>query len=88
LAHDWWGMTYEFDVYVFMFGVTLNELLVEHIGIKKKKKKKYPLINFSLSNWASCLKSSECSRQKVRRFDLVNFKKIKIMMTMDKLLTE
>jgi hypothetical protein len=57
LAHGWWGMTYGFDLYVFMFGVTLDELLVEHIGIKKKKKKRYPLINFSLSNWASCLKA-------------------------------
>jgi hypothetical protein len=38
LAHGWWGMTYGFDVYVFMFGVTLDELLVEHIGIKIKKK--------------------------------------------------
>jgi hypothetical protein len=56
LAHGWWGMTYGFDVYVFMFGVTLDELLVEHIGIEKKKTK-YPLINFSLSNWASCLKA-------------------------------
>jgi hypothetical protein len=39
LAHGWWGMTYGFDVYVFMFGVTLDELLVEHIGIKKEKEK-------------------------------------------------
>jgi hypothetical protein len=40
LAHGWWCMTYGFDVYVFMFWVTLDELLVEHIGMKKKKKKK------------------------------------------------
>jgi hypothetical protein len=42
LAHGWWGMTYGFDVYVFMFWVTLDELLVEHISmrIKKKLKKK------------------------------------------------
>jgi hypothetical protein len=40
LAHGWWGMTYGFDVYVFMFWVTLDELVVGHIGMKKKKRKK------------------------------------------------
>jgi hypothetical protein len=47
LAHGWWGMTYGFDVYVFMFWVTLDELLVEHISmrIKKKLKKKSDLIS-------------------------------------------
>jgi hypothetical protein len=40
LAHGWWGMIYGFDVYVFMFWVTLDELLVGHIGIRERKKKK------------------------------------------------
>jgi polyferredoxin len=46
LAHDWWGMTCGFNVYVFMFWVTLDDLLVGYIGMrifkkeKKKKKKK------------------------------------------------
>jgi hypothetical protein len=37
LAHGWWGMTYGFDVYVFMFWLTLDELLVEHISMRIKK---------------------------------------------------
>jgi hypothetical protein len=36
LAHDWWGMTYDFNVYVSMFWVTLGDLLVGCIGINKK----------------------------------------------------
>jgi hypothetical protein len=35
LAHDWWGMTCGFNVYISMFWVTLSDLLSGYIGIKK-----------------------------------------------------
>ena len=62
LAHEWWGMTCGFDVYVSMFWIKLDNLLVGYLGILKKEKekekeKKRSLIRFSLSNWASCLKA-------------------------------
>ena len=37
LAHDLWGMTCDLNVYVSMFWVTLEDLLVGYIGIIKKK---------------------------------------------------
>ena len=33
LAHDLWGMTCSLNVYVSMLWVTLDDLLVEYIGI-------------------------------------------------------
>ena len=52
LAHDLWGMTCGFDVYVSMFWVKLDDLLVGYFGIiekniyiKKNIKKKMMIID-------------------------------------------
>ena len=52
LAHEWWGMTCGFDVYVSMFWVKLDDLLVGYFGIiekniyiKKNIKKKMMIID-------------------------------------------
>jgi hypothetical protein len=50
-------MTCGFDMYVSMFWVKLDDLLVGYFGIIKKKIKiiDNSLINFLLSNWTSYL---------------------------------
>jgi hypothetical protein len=39
LAQDLWDMTCDFDVYVSLFWVTLDDLLVGYLGIYELKKK-------------------------------------------------
>jgi hypothetical protein len=44
LVHDLRGMTCGFNVYVFMFWVKLDDLLVGYFGIIEKKKEKKIMI--------------------------------------------
>ena len=58
-------MTCEFNVYVSMSSVKLDDLLVGYFGIILKKKK-ISLINFSQVTRLFASLSNKCSRQKVR----------------------